>query len=162
MTTATVQRRTADEWFAAYGVSHQHPVNKLLHWVCVPAIVLSILGLLASFGRPQWMLSLPYFNWATLVVLAAMVFYVRLSWPLSIGMFLCSSLALAGIHAFEAMSIFPLRTASIIVFVVAWIGQFIGHKIEGKKPSFFEDLQFLLIGPIWLLAFLYRKWGVRY
>ena len=43
-----------------------------------------------------------------------------------------------------------------MVFVLAWIGQFIGHLIEGKRPSFFKDLQFLLIGPAWLMAFVYR------
>ena len=48
------------------------------------------------------------------------------------------------------------------IFVLAWIGQFIGHKIEGEKPSFFEDLQFLLIGPDWLLGAIYQKLGIRY
>jgi uncharacterized membrane protein YGL010W len=51
---------------------------------------------------------------------------------------------------------------SIVVFVIAWIGQFIGHSIEGKRPSFFKDLQFLLIGPLWLLSFVYRRLGIRY
>ena len=46
--------------------------------------------------------------------------------------------------------------------MLAWIGQFIGHKIEGEKPSFFEDLQFLLIGPAWLLGAIYQKLGIRY
>ena len=50
---------------------------------------------------------------------------------------------------------------SLAIFIVAWIGQFIGHKIEGKKPSFFEDLQFLLIGPAWLLSFIYNKLGIK-
>jgi uncharacterized membrane protein YGL010W len=51
---------------------------------------------------------------------------------------------------------------SLTVFVVAWIGQFIGHKIEGKKPSFFEDLRFLLIGPLFVLGFVYRRFKVAY
>jgi uncharacterized membrane protein YGL010W len=46
---------------------------------------------------------------------------------------------------------------ALFVFVLAWIGQFIGHKIEGKKPSFIKDIQFLLIGPIWLLSDIYNK-----
>ena len=56
----------------------------------------------------------------------------------------------------------PLWIFSVIIFVIAWIGQFIGHKIEGKKPSFIEDLQFLLIGPAWLLSFIYKKIGIKY
>jgi uncharacterized membrane protein YGL010W len=55
-----------------------------------------------------------------------------------------------------------LWLTSVTIFAVAWIGQFIGHAIEGKRPSFLEDLQFLLIGPLWLLAAAYRKIGVSY
>jgi uncharacterized membrane protein YGL010W len=53
-------------------------------------------------------------------------------------------------------------TAAVIVFVLAWIGQFIGHLIEGKKPSFFEDVKFLMVGPAWLLGFVYRRLGIAY
>jgi uncharacterized membrane protein YGL010W len=49
-----------------------------------------------------------------------------------------------------------------VIFVVGWIGQFIGHAIEGKRPSFMKDIQFLLIGPLWLLGHLYRKLGIAY
>jgi uncharacterized membrane protein YGL010W len=45
----------------------------------------------------------------------------------------------------------PLFYTSLLIFVVAWVGQFYGHHIEGKKPSFLKDLQFLLIGPAWVL-----------
>ncbi len=48
-----------------------------------------------------------------------------------------------------------LATAAV-VFVLAWIGQFVGHRIEGRKPSFLEDVKFLLVGPAWLLSFVYR------
>ena len=56
----------------------------------------------------------------------------------------------------------PMWQISVMIFIPAWIGQFIGHKIEGRKPSFFKDLQFLLIGPAWLLSFIYKKLGIRY
>ena len=55
-----------------------------------------------------------------------------------------------------------LLYTSIIVFIFAWILQFLGHKIEGKKPSFFKDIQFLLIGPAWLLAFIYNSFKIKY
>ena len=64
--------------------------------------------------------------------------------------------------AYNELVSFPLWQSSIIVFVLAWIGQFYGHKIEGIKPSFFEDLQFLMIGPAWLMSFIYNKFGIRY
>jgi len=56
----------------------------------------------------------------------------------------------------------PLWQLALGVFVIAWILQFIGHAVEGKRPSFFTDVRFLLIGPAWLLAFLYRALGWRY
>ncbi|MEJ1960555.1 MAG: Mpo1-like protein [Gammaproteobacteria bacterium] len=56
----------------------------------------------------------------------------------------------------------PVSTTSLAIFVTAWIGQFIGHALEGKQPSFFKDVQFLLIGPLWLVAALYRRLGIHY
>ena len=56
----------------------------------------------------------------------------------------------------------PLWLTSVVIFIVAWIGQFVGHAVEGKRPSFFKDLQFLLIGPLWLLAAAYRRFSVPY
>jgi uncharacterized membrane protein YGL010W len=50
----------------------------------------------------------------------------------------------------------------LLIFILAWVGQFIGHKIEGMKPSFFQDLQFLLVGPMWLMHFVFKKLGLRY
>jgi uncharacterized membrane protein YGL010W len=56
----------------------------------------------------------------------------------------------------------PLWVISLIIFFVAWIGQFYGHKVEGKKPSFLKDIQFLLIGPAWLMHFIYKRLGIPY
>jgi len=74
-------------------------------------------------------------------------------------MLLMSALMLAVLALMPPMTVLPL---SIAVFVVAWIGQFIGHKIEGKKPSFLDDLRFLLIGPLFVLGFLYRRFNLVY
>jgi uncharacterized membrane protein YGL010W len=45
------------------------------------------------------------------------------------------------------------------VLVLAWIGQFAGHAIEGRRPSFTTDLAYLLIGPAWLADKLMRRVG---
>ncbi|HEX6929834.1 MAG TPA: Mpo1-like protein [Gammaproteobacteria bacterium] len=154
--------RNADQWFLEYGESHRNPVNKALHWVCVPAIVFSLVGLLWSLPRPAVFAGLsPLLNWGTLFVAAAMVWYFVLSWPLALGMLVVSALVVWGNHALAQLAT-PLWQIALAIFVVAWIGQFIGHRIEGRKPSFFKDIQFLLIGPVWLLGFIYRKTGVRY
>ena len=79
-----------------------------------------------------------------------------------IGMSIIGVLLVLGVLALEKYLSYPLWETSLIIFIVSWIGQFIGHKIEGKKPSFFQDIQFLLIGPLWLLSFVYNKIGIKY
>ena len=140
--------RKVDELFGRYDEFHRNPANKAIHWICVPLIVWSLLGML-------WAVS-PIAAYATIV--ASMVFYLWLSLPLALGM-----------AAVMAAMVYPLTLlgeraliVSITVFVVAWIGQFIGHLIEGRKPAFLEDVRSLLVGPAWLLGFVYRRLGIVY
>jgi uncharacterized membrane protein YGL010W len=154
--------RSVHQWLSEYQSSHQHPTNELLHWICVPPIVLAVMGLLwclpvpAAFAaRSLWI------NWASLTSLAALLYYLVLSPRLALGIalafaaLLCLTRALAGLP-------WPLWATSLTIFVIAWIGQFVGHAIEGVRPSFFKDLQFLLIGPLWLLAAAYRRAHLAY
>jgi len=159
--------RTADEWFEAYGDSHQNPTNKKIHWVCVPLIVFSAIGLLWSIPHAYFSGILPgawspLLNWGTILIALTLLFYLRMSFPLFLGMLVYSLLCVWGNYALLQWDVAPLWLWSAAIFIVMWIGQFIGHKIEGKKPSFFEDLQFLLIGPAWLMHFLYKKAGIPY
>ncbi len=149
--------KTVQHWFDEYAASHKNPVNKAIHWVCIPLIVLSLLGLL-------WPLQSPFFdlNWGIVAIALALGYYASLSLRLAFGAALLSLGLVAGVLALDALAIAPLWFVSLVIFVSAWIGQFIGHEIEGKKPSFFKDLQFLLIGPLWLLGHLYRRLGIRY
>jgi uncharacterized membrane protein YGL010W len=100
-------------------------------------------------------------NWAVLFAMAAIVYYFILSASLAVGMVAVLAGMLALAHWLSGLST-PLWAISVGIFVTAWVGQFIGHHIEGKKPSFFKDLLFLMIGPMWLLAFVYRRLGIRY
>ena len=154
--------RQLTEWLGEYGASHQNPTNKLLHWVCVPPIVLSVMGLLWSVPVPPAFSALsPWLNWATLAAAAALIYYLVLSPALAAGILLAFALLLA-LTQWLAQLPWPLWLTSLVIFVVAWVGQFVGHAIEGKRPSFFKDLQFLLIGPLWLLAAAYRRFSLRY
>jgi len=142
--------KTISEWFEEYSDSHQNKTNKLIHWVCVPTIYFSIIGILAHFSALL----------TTLLLVLAFIFYARLDIVLTVAM-----AALTLIMAW-LIWILPVGTGFFIaVFVFAWIGQFYGHKVEGKKPSFFKDLQFLLIGPLWCmdayLGKLIPKWKKR-
>lgn len=155
--------RSMQQWLDDYGVSHQNPTNKLIHWICVPTIYFCVVGLLYSIPVPQ------IAGWTSpgLVAKVAMglvgIFYLRLSFPIMIGMMLFSvaCLFLAG-WIDTNVTVLPLWAISLGLFVLAWIGQFYGHKVEGMKPSFLDDLQFLMIGPAWLMSFIYRRLGIAY
>lgn len=154
-----------DELFLEYGESHQNQTNKAIHWICVPLIFFSIVGLIASIpsGIVQKVLGEgnPYANWATVVLIVVLVYYISLSIFLTIGMAIFGLVCLLGVQ-WIANSGLQLWIVSVAIFVIAWIGQFYGHKVEGKKPSFLKDLQFLLIGPAWLMHFIYKKAGIPY
>lgn len=156
--------KSADQWFAEYGESHQNTVNKTIHWICVPTIYHCVLGLISSIPVPDALATAaPWFDWALPVAMGVMLFYLRLSLNLAIGMFAFTCMCYLFIQLqMTGRCPVPVWKSSLGIFVVAWIFQFIGHKIEGKKPSFFHDVIFLLIGPAWLLHFIYRKAGVKY
>lgn len=153
-------RRTLDEWFALYGESHRNKTNKAIHFLAVPMIYLSVMGLLWAIPVPAMMAALPGLNWATLAAIPVLAFYLPLSLPVTLGMLLFTALCYAVLTALEMLGVSVL-VFSVGLFVVMWILQFYGHAIEGRKPSFFQDLQFLLIGPAWVLGFLLGKLGVR-
>ena len=140
--------RKVDELFERYGESHRNRTNEAIHWICVPLITWSVLAAL-------WVVS-PVVAYVGIALATA--FYARLSVPIAVGM-----LALFAVMVLP-MTLLGPRTLVVAaaVFLVAWIGQFIGHAIEGRKPSFFEDVKFLLVGPAWLLHFVYRRAGIAY
>jgi uncharacterized membrane protein YGL010W len=158
--------RKIDSLLSEYGESHQNATNKLIHWICVPLIFFSIMGLIASIpsGFLQSIVGegSMFANWAAVILMLALIYYITLSIPLTIGMFLFALLCLLLINKIVGASIAPLWAISLGIFVLAWIGQFYGHKIEGKKPSFLKDVQFLMIGPAWLMHFIYKKIGIPY
>lgn len=132
-----------------YSESHRNHTNELIHFVCVPVIVFSLLGII------WWIHPLA----ALAVSGAALWYYFQLSRPFAAGMLAMILVMLGLLAAMPRPTVLPL---SVAIFVLAWIGQFIGHKIEGKKPSFLDDLRFLLIGPLFVLSFLYRRLNVAY
>ena len=154
--------RTLNQWLNEYGESHTNETNKLIHWICVPAIFFSITGLLYSIKLPWFITENFQLNVAVIVLLLTAVYYFSLSISIGTGMLLFGILCLALCYAIEVFLPMPLWLFCIIFFVAAWIGQFYGHKVEGKKPSFFRDLQFLLIGPAWLMSFVYKKLGIPF
>ncbi len=153
--------KTLQQWLNEYGESHTNETNKTIHWICVPAIFFSITGLLYCIKLAFFIAALQS-NIAIIVLLLTTAYYLSLSIKIGIGMLLFGVACLVICYFIETFLPIPLWLVCIIIFVIAWIGQFYGHKVEGKKPSFFKDLQFLLIGPMWLMSFVYKKMGISF
>lgn len=144
--------RQVGRLLAHYGESHQNPKNELIHFMAIPLIMLSLLGMM--FALHPWV--------ASLFVAASMVYYLRLSLVFLGTMVLWSAILLALVHAMGER-VLPLSLSlALAIFVGAWILQFVGHKLEGKKPSFFEDIQYLWVGPLFVLSKLFGKLGIRW
>lgn len=159
--------KTVEQWFSEYGESHQDKFNKIIHYIFVPLIFFSIIGLLASIplGNLADLLPgaiAPFAHLGTLLILVGLVFYIRMSFPIFLGMLVISVVVLWGNFQLSLIVPWPLWAVSAVIFVVSWIFQFIGHRHEGKKPSFAKDLQFLLVGPAWILGHVYRMIGIKY
>ncbi len=141
--------RKVDRLLAHYEQSHRHPTNELIHFVAIPAIMVSLVGLI--FAIHPWA--------AYAFLLASLVYYLTLRSPVFLlAMGLQTAILLALVHAMGSLAL-PISAA---IFVVAWIFQFIGHKIEGRKPSFFEDIQYLWVGPLFVVSKLLLKLGIRW
>lgn len=153
-----------DALLEEYGESHQNATNKLIHWVCIPSIVFSLMGILYAIPFPFAEKTF-YFNWAVIVYVVTLIYYLRLSLMMAFGMSVVVGAMIIGndlIYNLIGRSDSQLVVVSLAIFATAWVGQFIGHNIEGKKPSFFKDVQFLLVGPAWLIHFIYQKVGIKY
>jgi uncharacterized membrane protein YGL010W len=154
--TASPERRPVDRWFGNYSADHRNPLNQRIHVIAVPLILWSVIAVLwvipvpAVLGRPG--------AWAGLAMAFSTLFYYRLSRPLGLVMALqFVALGLVTHLLMQALGSSGLLYLAIAVFVLAWIAQFIGHRYEGKKPSFLTDLVYLLIGPAWVMGKLMRR-----
>ena len=152
--------RTMQDWLDSYSNDHQNPTNQLFHWFCVPPIVWSVIALLWTIPVPATLFR-PGTVAVTVMVLA-FYWYWKHSHRLAIALLI--AFALLGLITnllYYRLGAASLCWLAIGVFVVAWIGQFIGHQFEGRRPSFLTDLSYLLIGPAWLMAKLLRKLGFK-
>lgn len=140
--------RRVDRLLAHYGESHRHPHNEIIHFIAIPLIMLSLVGMMFALH--------PYVAYA--FIAASMVYYARLSVVFLATMVLWSLLTIALVFAMGT----HVLAISVGIFVGAWVLQFIGHKIERKKPSFFEDIQYLWVGPLFVLSKLFTRLGIRW
>jgi uncharacterized membrane protein YGL010W len=147
-TTAKPETRKIDALLAHYGSSHKNATNEVIHFFAIPLIMLSIVGLM--YALHPWI--------AFAFMAASMVYYARLSTVFLIAMVVWSTI-LYGLILQMGDSVWQ---TSLIIFIGAWIAQFYGHHVEGKKPSFFEDIQYLWVGPLFVLSKLFEKVGIKW
>lgn len=148
------------QWFDEYAISHQNKTNQIIHIICVPVIYFAVIGMFMSINTTLLQNNINVNNslienWATIIFIFVLIFYLKLSVKVFIKMFIFTVLSI--ITNYYISNNINLLYFSIIIFVIAWIGQFYGHKVEGKKPSFFKDLQFLLIGPLWVFEKMFNR-----
>jgi uncharacterized membrane protein YGL010W len=161
MSTTTQLERPIDRYFASYSDDHRNAINQRIHVIAVPAIMWSVIALL--WCLPPLITWFQYGIWAGLAMFAAWAYYNRLSRRLGYGMLALFFVSGCLCRLLEAeIGLRGLFWLGLGVFAVAWVAQFIGHKVEGRKPSFLTDLVYLLIGPAWVMAKLYRRLDWRF
>jgi len=160
--------RPIDLLFAEYAAYHQHPTNRLLHWIFVPLLLFSIIGLVTAIPFPHLAFLGKYnmfINWFSFLLAGSIYYYLRLSPLLSYLMLFTIGILFFFIVQLEYVEQDggpALWQVSLCIFVISWIGKFIGYKIEGKMPPFLSSLRFLLIGPIWFIHIILKKFNLRY
>lgn len=152
--------KSAKEYFDEYALSHQNKINQKIHFICVPLIFFSVIGLLMSIPdeiiQNNLNLNSPLLeNWAFVTGLVISVFYFKLGFSYFLQMLFVILICILG--NFWVGNQTNLLYTSLLIFVLAWVGQFYGHKVEGAKPSFLKDLEFLLIGPLWVIQKIIKK-----
>ncbi len=153
--------RTIEDLLKEYGESHQNPMNKIIHWVCIPLLLFCTFGMIWLIPVPDSFKQISFpINWATILMGMIFIYYSQLSRSLSYGMVFIYSGIIGILYNLVNTYGNGLFLPLFILWVIAWILQIIGHQIEGKKPSFMSNLQFLLVGPLWIIhsiVLLFKK-----
>jgi uncharacterized membrane protein YGL010W len=154
--------RPADEWLSRYGRYHNHKTNCLIHSLTIPFVVMSLVGLLWSLPAPEtFEQATPVLNWGTIFLMTAIMYYFIMSISLAFGILPFAILVIFGVDWLEQLTV-PLWLTSTAILNLTWAGQRVGHQIEGHQPPLVEDIQTMMIGPVWILANIYRRFGIPY
>jgi uncharacterized membrane protein YGL010W len=154
--------RRIEVLLAEYGQNHNNPTNKAIHYFAVPMITWATLAILWYLPTPTLFDYAPYLNWATILCVVAIMYYLMLSIPLALGMVAFSVIAVAIIRFLEANASIPLIYIAVPLFSFSWVFLFAGHMIEDRSLSFLVDQKFLAIEPVWLVCVLFRRLGIPY
>ncbi len=158
--------RPIDVVINQYDIFHQKPVNRIFNYICIPVIMFSVLGFIWSLPFPQLKflgVYNGYLNWASFVIAFSIYYYMRLSPIMSYILLLFVFAITFGITQLQAVDKgYLLPQVCIFLFVTANVIQFVGYRIEGKKPTFSDEFKFILTAPLWLLSLVMKKFGIKY
>jgi uncharacterized membrane protein YGL010W len=151
-----------DTWLERYGAHRSNLSSPGVYWLSTPLVVLGTIGLLWSLPVPDAFAEIsPLLNWGSAFLMATTVYYFILSLALAIGL-LPLVLAIAVFEMWLARSEFSLFRVSVGLFVAGLIGVWFGHRNKRSLLAVLEDLQTIMLGPVWLLSQLYRRLGIPY
>jgi uncharacterized membrane protein YGL010W len=142
---------TLDEWADRYGALRARGPGSVSAWLGIPLVVVSLIGLRTAS---------PAVNYATLFIMATFVYYCILSISLALGG-LVLLLAAAAPSLWLSQAGLPLVPVSLGVFAVAFAWQLVETRRARGRMLVVRNLQYLMLGPIWLLRAAYRSFGLR-
>ena len=158
---ASPQVRSIDLQFARYAHQHGSTTGRNIHGISGFAILWSMVALLWCIPVPGTLARTGI--WAALAMFFAWSYYYRLSRPLGLGMLAVFFVFGCLCRLFEMrLGLAALLWTAAAVFAIGGIAQFVGYRIEGRRPAFLGDLRYLLVGPLWVLARVYRRMGWKY
>ena len=146
METTRIWRQLEKDYLA----QHEHPKNRLLHAIGVPAIVLSVLLALHGFEGDS---DVPLV--VTLVFAGSYLVFARAGAVTTVTLLVLGyALARGLIGRLENEVPWPWTLG---LFSCGWTLQFLGHRIEGNRPAFLTNLIHLWVGPMALVREAQRK-----
>ncbi|MFT4724683.1 MAG: YGL010W-like membrane protein [Colwellia sp.] len=154
--------KTVIEQLSSYKSVHLNRKNIHTHFIGVPMIIWSIALLLASVSFEVVInnylgVAQVNFTLAAILSIAVFIYYLILSLPLALLAFILFGPLMWSVH--EVVKVEHHIIIAISVFIIGWVIQFVGHHYEKAKPAFFDDINQLFIGPLFVIAEIYFSLG---
>ena len=151
-----------DGWLELYELTHRDLRNPLVYWAAVPMVVLGTVGLLWSLPTPVEFAEIsPLLNWGSAFLMATAIYYFIISLSLAIGM-LPFLLGIAAVQVWLVQSAYPQLGVSVGLLVAGTAGLWLGRPGGARFGAVWQDLQLMMIGPVWLLSALYKRFNVPF
>ncbi|WP_233632659.1 hypothetical protein [Parapedobacter sp. ISTM3] len=163
-------RRQVDTYFEVLDKAYQHPTNRIIQWVAIPLFSFAVLGMV-------WMVPFPeiaflkkhgydmFLNWGSFFIAAMIYYYLRLAPTLSYA-----ALLTVGVFSFFIVQLEYVEQAGgpavwlvcAVLLLIALAALSVGKSMERTQAPFHTFWRLLVLGPIWLWHFVFRKLNIPY